>query len=287
MKRVIALGFFDGVHSGHGALLRAAKEKAAELGCIASALTFDSHPDAVVFGKTTPLINTLEDRKRLMLEQYAMDEVLTLPFDKAMMELPWEAFVETLLIKKYEAAAVVCGHDYSFGYHGEGTPQLLRKKCEALGISCQIMEPVMLNGTVISSTAIREKLRAGELAGANAMLGHPHFLTGTVVKGKQLGRTIGVPTANLLLPQGVLAPKFGVYIARVDGKKAVTNIGVRPTVDDGEQVTVESYLLDFAGDLYGKSVCIELLAYLRPEQKFASLDELKQQILQDAAKAEE
>lgn len=278
MKRVIALGFFDGVHLGHAALLNKARQEAERLGCKAAALTFDQHPDEVVFGRKTPLLNTLPERERLMKERFGMDEVLTLSFDAAMMQMPWERFAEDILCDRFRAEAVVCGHDFTFGHKGRGNAQRLR---ETFGENCHVIEAVELNGETVSSTRIRELLQQGQVEQANQMLGRNHFLTGEVIHGKQLGRTLGTPTANLLLQKNVLAPAFGVYAARVDGKPAVTNIGVRPTVDDGEAVTVESWLLDFDGDLYGKTVTVELLSFLRPERKFSSVEALKEQILLD------
>ena len=148
------------------------------------------------------------------------------------------------------------------------------------------MPAQLLGQTRISSTYIRELIRAGEMERAVEFLGHPHILTGTVVRGKQLGRTIGIPTANLLLPEGVLCPRFGVYACRalVDGKTfpAVTNVGVRPTVS-GEGITIEPWLLDFSGDLYGKTLTLEFHAFLRPERKFASLEKLQEEIRKNAA----
>lgn len=279
MKRVIALGFFDGVHLGHAALLNKARQEADRLGCVAAVLTFAGHPDEVIFGRKTPLLNTLAQREQLMKETYGMDEVITLPFDKAMMQMPWEQFTKDILYERFEAEAVVCGHDFTFGYKGEGNAQKLR---EFFGENCHVIEPVTLDGEIVSSTRIRELLQQGQVAKANDMLGRNHFLMGTVIHGKHLGRKIGIPTANTLLPDGVVVPAYGVYAALVDGDPAVTNIGIRPTLEDGEIPTVESRVLDFNGDLYGKTIKIELLHYLRPERKFSSVEELKEQILIDS-----
>ena len=286
-KRVIALGFFDGVHTGHRVLMAKARQAAAELGCKAAVLTFDNHPDELVFGTPTPLINTLEDRRWLLMERNHMDEVISIPFDRALMQMPWETFVDELLVKKYHAAHVVCGHDFSFGYRGQGKPDLLKKKCAALGIGCDIIEPVLLHDFTVSSTEIRTLLRDGNVEEASYLLSHRHFITGIVVKGKQLGRQLGIPTANLRLPKGVLAPAFGVYATQVileDGRKfmAVTNVGTCPTVDIDTGVTVEPWLLDFDGDLYGQTLRVEFCRFLRHERKFDSLEELKQAILKNA-----
>ena len=278
MKRVIALGFFDGVHLGHAALLNKARQEADRLGCTAAALTFERHPDEVIFRRRTPLLNTLEQREALMKDAFGMDEVITLPFDRAMMQMPWEQFAEEILRGQFAAQAVVCGHDFTFGHKGEGNAERLQEK---FGACCHVIEAVELNGEVVSSTAIRGYLQQGDTEKANEMLGRNHFLTGTVIHGKHLGRKIGIPTANLLLSESTVTPAYGVYASLVDGCPAVTNIGIRPTLDDGEIPTVESRLLDFSGDLYGKTVKVELLHYLRPERKFASVEELKAQIMLD------
>lgn len=285
--RVIALGFFDGVHLGHGALLKRAVEQAGRLGAVPAAVTFDGHPKSFVGSKVVSLINTPEDRAFLMHTCYGIRDVILLPFDRAMMELPWDAFVKEILVERYGAVHLVAGHDYRFGYKGEGTPQKLRELCARLGIGCDVIEQVELDGTAVSSTHIRALLEAGEMEQAVRFLGHPHVLTGTVVRGRQLGRTIGIPTANLVIPERVLVPAYGVYAARAvteDGCSypAVTNVGVRPTVEDGRGVTVEPWLLDFDADLYGRTLRVEFYQRLRGEKKFASLEELRQEILRNA-----
>ena len=284
MKRVIALGFFDGVHLGHGELLKKTRQEADRLGCSAAALTFDRHPDEIIKGRKTLLLNMPQDRQRMMQDCYGMDEVLVLPFDEAMMRLPWETFVQQILMERYEAAAVVCGHDFAFGYKGQGTPEKLK---EVFGEDCHVIEPVVVDGEVVSSTRIRSLLKDAQVEKANRLLGHNHFLTSTVIHGKHLGRKIGIPTANLLLPDTVMPPAYGVYVSYANGKPAVTNIGFRPTMDDGEAPTVESWLLDFKGDLYGKPMKVELLQYIRPEKKFSSVKELRDQIYCDGEKVRE
>ena len=288
-KTIYALGFFDGVHLGHGALLKACRRLAEEAGCRAGVVTFEGHPEALVLGKAPALINTPADRERLLRENYRMDAVVSLPFDRALMEMPWRDFFR-LLADRYGAAGLVCGHDFRFGYRGQGNAELLREACCRENIPCVVVPEQKLNGITLSSTHIRSLLEAGEVEQAAEFLGHPHILTGKVVSGRQLGRTIGIPTANVLIPEGVVIPKRGVYAGKclVEGKTylAVTNIGSRPTVE-GHQVRAESWLLDFDGDLYGKEITLEFYGFLRPEQKFASLEELKGQIRQDAAETRE
>lgn len=285
-KRVIALGFFDGVHAAHSALLCRAAECAAELGAVPAAITFDRFPKAMQRGESVPLINTPEDRGWLMREYCGIEEIVVLEFDQALMELPWDRFVTDILAERFGAVHVVAGHDYHFGYKGQGNPQKLRELCGELGIGCDIIERVELDGITVSSTHIRGLLESGDMDGARRFLGHPHVLSGVVQPGRQIGRTIGIPTANLVIPERIIVPAYGVYATRVVTENgtysAVTNVGLRPTVDDGRGVTVEPWLLDFAGDLYGKTIRVEFYHRLRGERKFASLEELKQEIERNA-----
>jgi riboflavin kinase/FMN adenylyltransferase len=286
-KRVIALGFFDGVHRGHGALLRRVVERAAQEGAVPSAVTFDHHPKDLIPGaEKVPLLNTPADREELMHRLYGIQEVMVLPFDAHMRDMNWRDFVTQLLVKEYGAVHLVAGHDFHFGRRGEGDPARLQALCQELGLGCDIIGKVELDGVTVSSTYIRALIETGDMERADQFLGHPHSLSGPVVHGKQLGRTIGIPTSNLVIPQGVLIPAFGVYATKVwiDGKdyQAVTNVGVRPTVEHTDRVTVEPWILDFHGDLYGQVVRVEFYKHLRGEKKFASVDELKEEILKNA-----
>lgn len=288
-RQILALGFFDGVHLGHGALLKACRALADEAGCRAGVVTFSSHPDTLVFGKTPGLINTAADRERLMRELYAMDTVITLPFDRTMMTMPWQDFFR-LLLTRYHAGGLVCGHDFRFGDRGLGDGQMLAEACKAAGIPCVVVPEQTLDGVTVSSTHIRSLLERGDMETAVRFLGHPYILSGTVVHGHQLGRTIGIPTANLTLPGELLPPKFGVYacLARIGDKKypAVTNIGTRPTVQ-GEGITAEPWILDFEGDLYGRELVLEFYRFLRPEKKFPSLEALQVEIRKNAEETRE
>lgn len=281
-ETIFALGFFDGVHLGHLALLNQCRALAAEKGCRAGAVTFGSHPDALVFGSTPALINTPQDRERLLRQH--MDRVITLPFDDAMRTTPWRDFLE-LLRRDYGAAGFVCGDDFRFGDRGAGTAALLGEYCREAGLPWAVVPEQTVDGVRVSSTRIRSLLEQGEAEQAARLLGHPHILTGKVIPGKQLGRTLGIPTANLALPEGLAVPRFGVYACRVelDGKQypAVTNVGTRPTVS-GTGITVEPWILDYSGDLYGREITLEFHAFVRPERKFASLQELQAEIRANA-----
>ncbi len=289
MEKVIyALGFFDGVHLGHQALLAACRQLAEAQGCKAGVVTFTSHPDTLLSGKTPPLINSPDDRKGLLTGVYAMDSVLEFPFDRELMNTHWSAFLTALT--QLGAAGFVCGSDFRFGAGGSGTAKKLEDFCHKQGLPCTVVPQQMLDGIRVSSSHIRFLLQEGQMAQAVRFLGHPHILSGTVVSGRKLGRTLGIPTANIPLPEGVICPRHGVYACKayVDEKEylAVTNIGTRPTVG-GHHTTVEPWLLDFARDLYGKPLTLLFYDFIRPEQTFPSLEALKEEIQKNAAKVRE
>ena len=286
-KFIFALGFFDGVHLGHQALLKACGELAAERNAETAAITFENHPQSLFLSAVPPLLTTLEDRRGL-LTRYGIGHVYAFPATKEVMSTPWRVFLDEL--RERGAAGFVCGDDFRFGSRGEGNSEKLKQYCAEQGLPCVIVPEQTLQDTRISSTYIRRQIEEGDMATAVTFLGHPHVLTGEVVTGRQLGRTIGVPTANVLIPEGIAVPKRGVYAGkcRVGDKTllAVTNIGSRPTVE-GHQVRAESWLLDFSGDLYGRTVTLEFHRFLRPERKFGSLEELKAQIQRDAEETRE
>ena len=286
-QRVIALGFFDGVHLGHGALLRRTAEEARKRDCTPAVFTFDRPPKEVVTGIPCPLINSPEDRKDLLRRLYGISDVLMVPFDREMMTTPWDGFVTEILVKRYHAVHLVAGHDHHFGHKNQGSPELLAAKCAELGLGCDIIPKVEVGGITVSSTYIRRLVELGQMDRAAAFLGHPHTLTGTVGHGRGIGSSRLFPTANLTVPAHVLVPAHGVYATRVtlpDGASyaAVTNVGTRPTVNNGTDLTVEACLLDYEGDLYGKVLRLEFYRHLRDEIRFDSLDALRSQIAADA-----
>lgn len=291
IKRAIALGFFDGVHLGHAALLERTKERAEQENALASVMSFDVHPDTLVFGKSVPLINSAIGREDIIRREFGIDNVVFLHFNQHLMHMPWEVFLDSLLAE-LNTCWIVVGHDFRFGYGGEGTVDKLRDYCNAHGIGCDIIPAVMLDGRVVSSTYIRELIRDGDMEQARRFLGHPHTLADTVHSGYHLGRRLGTPTINMYFPEGVLVPRHGVYAAKVyledrSCYDAVTNVGVRPTVNEGERVSVESHLLDYSGNLYGRQARVEFYHFLRPEMRFDSLRELGEQIHRDVAAARE
>ena len=283
-RKIYALGFFDGVHLGHQALLKACCDLAATVGAKPAAITFSKHPQALFRQDPPPLLSGEADRDQL-LRQYGIQHICKLPVIKEVMSTPWADFLDFLTADG--AVGFVCGDDFRFGNRGEGNAEKLQQYCRQRGLPCIMIPEQLWEGIRISSTAIRRLLEVGDVTKANALLGHPHIVTGQVVKGRQLGRTIGIPTANLELSSEILCPRHGVYACRVliedQQYMAVTNVGTRPTVN-GHHITVEPWILDFEGDLYGKTITLLFHEFLRPEQKFDSLDELKQQIHTDAQK---
>ena len=281
-KRIFALGFFDGVHLGHQALLTECVRLARAMDCETAAITFESHPQSLFSDRVPPLLSTLPDRFRLLL-RYGVDHVYPFPVTPEVMGKPWQSFLEELMV--CGAVGFVCGDDFRFGRGGEGNGEKLRNFCRERKIPCFIVPEQKLNGIRISSSYIRRQIESGDMATAVRFLGHGHTLTGTVVTGRKLGHKLGFPTANIELPRGVIVPRHGVYACRAfvgdRGYMAVCNVGSRPTVE-GHQVRTETWLLDFDGDLYGKSVTLEFLWFLRPEQRFPSLEELKAAVLRDA-----
>ena len=281
-KRIFALGFFDGVHLGHQALLGACVSLSESAGAEAAAITFDRHPRSLFTQDPPPLISTAVSR-RLLLGRYGITYVKQYPVVPEVMGMPWEEFLTGLL--EEGAVGFVCGDDFRFGRCNEGNVQGLVKFCEERGLPCAIVPEQTVDGKRISSTYIRTQIECGDMETAKRFLGHPHIVSGVVVPGKQLGRTLGIPTANIRLEEGLVVPKFGVYACRVtiDGKtySAVTNVGTRPTVS-GVGVTVEPWILDFDGNLYGQEITLEFHRFLRPETRFDGLEALKTQINRDA-----
>ena len=283
-KTIYALGFFDGVHIGHQALLAACRRLAQEQGCTAGVVTFNTHPEALVLQNAPRLINSPKDREWLLKEKFHIDTVVTLPFDEQMRTMHWKEFL-TMLREKFGAAGFVCGADFRFGYRGQGKAEALEAYCREEGLPCAVVPDQTIDGIRVSSTYIRQQLETGDMATAVKFLGHPHVLSGTVIHGRAIGRKIGVPTANIVIPEGLAVPKFGVYACSclIDGIRypAVTNLGTRPTVE-GRHIRVESWILDYSGDLYDREITVEFHYFLRPEQKFPSLEALQAEIRRNA-----
>ncbi|MFM2161282.1 MAG: hypothetical protein RLZZ383_794 [Pseudomonadota bacterium] len=276
---VLTIGTFDGVHLGHRALLDQARAMADARGLPVVAVTFAPSPrDVMQPGHGVPAVQRLVDRERDLVRAGA-DEVVALPFSRALAALPAETFVTEVLGARLRAAAVVTGWDFRFGRERRGHAALI---AETLGIPAATVAAVTVGGVPVSSTEIRRRVAAGDLEGAAAMLGRPHTLAGSVVRGDQRGRTLGFPTANVLV-QTELRPPDGVYAVRVLGiGEGVANLGGRPTVGDGV-APLEVHVFDRDVDLYDQDLEVAIVAHLRPIRRFGDLSALKEQIAADAA----
>jgi len=284
-KTVIALGFFDGVHRGHAELIKMAKLRAKELGAVPAVLSFDVSPESVIRGHAVPLIGSTETRKYLIRSCFGIEKIIICHFNRQTMEMPWHTFIDTL-IGTYSAVSLVIGHDFSCGYRGEGRPERISDYCRERGVGCDVIPKFTLDGITVSSTYIRELITNGEIERADYFLGHPYIFAGRVNDGRKVGRRLGTPTINLEGDDPCLViPANGVYATKViigdTARPAVTNIGFRPTFGKSDNLTVESFILDYNGDLYGDYLRLEFYKYLRKEKKFSGPDELRSQIASD------
>lgn len=280
----VTIGFFDGVHRGHRYLLRQLEEIANANDMSAVALTFDHHPKEVTAGDSAPLLLTTQDEKLALLANAFSGNVIVLPFTKEMSALTAKDFMTSVLREKLNGELLLMGYNHRFG-HGGGTPEEYSRWGQESGI--RVYQAKALAGEKISSSIIRNLISQGEIRQANAMLGYSYFLTGEVVKGRQIGHQIGFPTANLMLPKQKLVPACGVYAVRIDmpdGTKrgGMLCIGHRPTVEKNGEISVEVHVFDFNGDLYGESISVDFIEKLRDEQHFNSLDALGKQLTLDA-----
>jgi riboflavin kinase/FMN adenylyltransferase len=289
---VVAIGNFDGVHLGHRIVIGRTAEIARGLGARLAVLTFEPHPFQVFHPEAPPFRLTPFRAKARHLEALGVDLLFVLPFDLEFSKVPAQEFVRSLIVENLQARHVVVGYDFHFGHKRGGTPEVLRELGERWGFGVTVVAPLeAAGGTVYSSTRIRQDLAQGRPREAAAMLGRPFEIEGRVETGDRRGRTIGFPTANLSLGDH-LRPAGGVYAVRVEiegetpqrWRDGVANLGTRPTVD-GSDLRLEAHLFDYAGDLYGRHLRVALIEHLRPERKFAGLDELKAQIAADAAQA--
>jgi len=284
MKRAVTMGNFDGCHLGHQALFRTLKAVAEVNHLQPTVISFEPHSNYVLRGPGDPLLLTTTEEKREFVESIGL-EFLVLPFTTEMAKLPFDKFVRTELIEKREVVSMFFGHDHCFGAGGKGNYETITAAFPEL--STQMLSMVLHKGERVSSSAVRNALLNGDVDRAQTYLGRPYRLSGTVVVGKQLGRTIGFPTANVQVEPFKFLPKGGVYIASArlsDGRiyRSVVNIGTQPTTPGTHNLAIEAYLLDFNEDIYGQHLILDLLAFLRPEKKFASIEDLIRQIGMDA-----
>lgn len=287
---VLAMGTFDGFHRGHQAVVAKAGRLARAMGTTLAVMTTEPHPRLFFKPDQEPFLLTPFRAKAHHLEAFGVDTLFVLPFDRQLAAMAAQRFVTEVLLDGFGALHVVAGYDYSFGHGRAGNASLLAWMGVMEGFGVTVVEPVADDGVVYSSTAVRDLLRAGKPQAAASLLGHWWTIEGHVQPGDQRGRTIGFPTANLPLGDYLL-PKLGVYAirARLDGPGGpvfggVANIGRRPTFDK-KDVLLEAYLFDFEGDLYGRAMAVDIVAFLRGERKFDGLDALKAQIALDSQAA--
>ena len=283
----VALGNFDGVHKGHQALIKRTAEEARTLGAPLVALTFEPHPRRFFVQDTGPFRLTLLPAKVRLLEEYGVQAVLAQRFDPTFAAISAQDFVDKVLLEGMGARHVVCGYDFTFGARRTGNVERLRELAAERAFGITVLDPVMHEGEIYSSTRIRESLRAGWVSEASELLGHPWEIEGTVETGDQRGRTIGFPTANVALGEH-LRPRYGVYAVRalVSGqwRNGVANLGKRPTFGKLQE-NFEVHLFDFSDDIYGQVLRVQLIEFIRPEMKFSGLDALKAQIVADGERA--
>ena len=290
-KVCLAIGFFDGVHLGHQQIIRQTIADAHQHNAIALVLTFDRHPNLIVApGRVPPLIYSLPQKLRA-IESLGVDRLLLVCFDKHFSEQSGEVFVRGLARDLGSIQSICVGADFVFGHKRSGDVALLKKLGGETGFSVHGLAAVSLDGRIVSSTRIRETIRAGNLDGASQMLGRPYAIAGRVIEGDKLGRQLGFPTANLDVA-GLVLPSNGIYAGLTTIKKkshcVALNIGFRPTmVSSKSELRVEAHLLDFSGELYGSELEIEIGEKLRDERKFASPAELRAQIARDIAAVRE
>ncbi len=285
----VTIGKFDGVHKGHQKLFTAMREKKQE--CQNVVFTFDMPPASIISRENKGVLTTNEERAELLKEQ-GVDVLVECPFVKEISSMEPEAFVRDVLVEALSCKHIIVGPDCHFGHKRKGDVTLLSRLQQTYGYRLEVVEKACYEGVEISSTYIREALSRGEMEKVEAMLGRPFYYSGKVVEGEKLGRVLGFPTANILMEKGKAVVPFGVYEIEVKVEdrdsesgfsyyKGIANVGKKPTVSESDVIGIESHLLDFAGDLYGKEITVYLKSFIREEKKFANVEELKTEVLRN------
>lgn len=278
----VAIGKFDGIHLGHQKLIHKIIEQK-EKGRLATVFTFDTSASAFFAGEEKEL--TVKAEKRAIFEAMGVDVLIEFPLNQETAATEPAEFVHRYLVKQMRTAYICAGTDLSFGRKGAGNYELLQQYADAYGYQVELIDKVKMDGEDVSSTRVRDAVRAGRMEEVTKMLGVPYSVSGIVEHGKRLGRTIGMPTANLLPDQDKLLPPNGVYYSQVilggTSYRSISNIGCKPTVSDRKIMGVETYLYDFEGDIYGRDITVQLLAFRRPEIKFDGVESLKAQMEKD------
>lgn len=292
-RPVVTPGTFDGVHIGHRKIIERIQQKAKEINGESVVLTFDPHPRLVLFPEDNQLrLLTTLDEKLHLLEQTGVNHVVVIPFNLEFSRLTATSYVENILVNRLHTQCLVIGYDHQFGRNREGSIEQLQKLAPKFGFEVEEIPPQDIDDIKVSSTKIRNALLAGDIQTANTFLTYPYNFEGMVVKGNQIGRTLGYPTANIQPTDSLkLIPGIGIYAVQIDiqGKihGGMMSIGKRPTVEDTEQITIEVHVFDWSEDLYGQRIRIFMLAKMRNEEKYNGLGELKQQLILDEKQARE
>jgi riboflavin kinase/FMN adenylyltransferase len=285
---VLTLGVFDGLHLGHQLIVRTVTERARALGAVPTVITFDPHPRAVLHPESAPPLLQTFDQKIEAFGVLGLEQTVVIRFNREFAQVRAEDFLREVVRDRLQAREVYLGRGFAFGHNREGNIELLRKVSSQLGFRAEEVPEVRLRGQRISSSRIRALLVEGRVNLARRMLGRPYGVEGRVVRGRERGRTLGFPTANLR-PQNRVIPRNGVYVTAtlIEGewRRSVTNVGTRPTFETITEPSVETYVMNWSGDLYGDVARVRFLHRLRDERKFDSIDELKHQIEQDLRRA--
>lgn len=285
---VLTLGVFDGLHLGHQRIMKTVVERAAAIGAVPTAITFDPHPRAVLHPESAPPMLQTLDQRLANFEVLGIEQAIVIPFTVEFARQPAEDFMSNIVRDRLHAKEVYLGKGFAFGRDRGGNIDLLRRMSDELGIAADEVDEVQLRGQRISSSKIRKLLSAGRVNLARRMLGRPYGVEGVIIRGNRRGHTIGFPTANLK-PHNRVVPRFGVYASAtlIDGawRRSITNIGIRPTFESDAEPSIETYIFDFDGDLYGNVLRVRFLYRIRDERKFNGIDELKAQIEKDTRRA--
>lgn len=275
---VATIGFFDGVHCGHRYLISQVKAEARRTGLHSMVMTLDCHPKKVVDTDYIPQLLTTTEERIALLKDTGVDCVEVLHFDREMSMMSARDFMCRILHDRYHVSTLIMGYDHKFGHGGGSREDYIR-----WGRECGIKVVVapQFTGTYASSSAIRKMLETGNVEGAARLLEHSYVLTGKVESGHKVGRTLGFPTANLHISEEKLIPANGVYAVETTFGRGIMNIGRRPTLDNGTDLSIEVHILDYTGDLYGQTIQLQFIGHIREEKKFGSLEELKEHIRQD------
>ena len=285
---VVALGNFDGIHKGHQQIITRTVKEAEAAGLKSAVFTFSNHTSSIL--KNVPPVKNIlyAEEKMRILEEMGVDYVFNIPFTEEILCMSPEAFIDRILVEKFNIREAYCGFNYSFGYKASGTPEVLMHEGLKRGLGIHVQEPYLIDGIVVSSTYIRQLIEEGRMEEATKFMGRMYAISGEIVMGNKLGRTIGFPTCNTLVDDTMVTPPNGVYITTctIDGvtRQSVTNVGVKPTIGTYEK-NIETHIFDFNEDVYGKHIRVDFIKHTLGEKKFDGVEALKKQIESDCIEA--